>query len=417
VLLLLAGAAAAFVLTKLKVPAVVPAGTTVLGVAVGGMDQAHARAALDGPVADVVEAPVRLLVGDESVLIKPARAGVTLDRAATEQAVFAGAPTSRWSQFQDRRQFQDRGTQGHRVVKPVIAVNKAVATKVLTARLAGFTRSARSATMTLPVPGPVLTEKGDATYTAMAAHPVVVRSRNGKKISIPAAVSVLRTAVNAQRTSARVKVTVVRPKVSTAQATRVDQVIGTFTTAHACCAPRVTNIQRIAQLVDGAVIAPGTTFSLNQAAGRRTAENGFVAAPAIADGELVDQFGGGVSQFSTTLFNAAWFSGLPILRHQPHSKYISRYPPGREATLDFDTIDQVIRNDTDTPVVIRTYTTPTAVTVALYGHTGARTVHSFTGPRVTRKSDGFSITVKRVVQQSGSVLKNDTLNWSYTGFD
>jgi len=204
---------------------------------------------------------------------------------------------------------------------------------------------------------------------------------------------------------------------TTAQAARIDQLVGTFTTRHPCCAPRVTNIHRIAELVDGAVIAPGATFSLNAAAGRRTAANGFVAAPAIADGELVDQVGGGVSQFSTTLFNAAWFSGLPIVKHQPHSKYISRYPPGREATLDFDTIDQVIRNDTDVPVVIRTATTDTSVTVALYGHTGDRRVNSTTGPRVPRTEGGFSVTVRQVVLDAGSVRRTDTLRWSYDGVD
>jgi vancomycin resistance protein YoaR len=216
----------------------------------------------------------------------------------------------------------------------------------------------------------------------------------------------------------RLAVIETQPKVSTEQATKIDQLIGTFTTAHACCAPRVTNIHRIAELIDGSMIAPGATFSLNAASGRRTAENGFVSAPAIADGELVDQFGGGVSQFSTTLFNAAWFSGLPILKHQPHSKYISRYPPGREATLDYDTIDQTIKNTTDIPVVIRTMTTGTTVTVALYGHTGDREVKSTTGQRVPRSTgEGFSITVQRSVLQDGAEQSEDTLNWSYTGFD
>jgi vancomycin resistance protein YoaR len=67
-------------------------------------------------------------------------------------------------------------------------------------------------------------------------------------------------------------------------------------------------------------------LSLNgePASGRRRA--GFVADGAIVDGVLTDEVGGGVSQFATTLFNAAFFAGLPILEHKPHSFYISRYP-------------------------------------------------------------------------------------------
>ena len=248
-------------------------------------------------------------------------------------------------------------------------------------------------------------------------------SVTGQRIDTKAAVAVLRATVASQRTEARLTVEETAPETSTGEASRVNQLIGTFTTAHACCEPRVANIHRIAEIVDGTIIASGDTFSLNAKAGRRTTENGYVPAPAIADGELVDQIGGGVSQFSTTLFNAAWFAGLPIPKHQPHSRYISRYPPGREATLDFDTIDLTIRNDTDAPVVIRTHTTGTTVTVALYGHAGDRRVDSTTGPRVPRSGGGFSITVRRVVTDSGADAdsgaddRRDTLNWSYTGLD
>ncbi|WP_275407477.1 VanW family protein [Paractinoplanes ferrugineus] len=174
----------------------------------------------------------------------------------------------------------------------------------------------------------------------------------------------------------------------------------------------------MAKIVDGAVIAPGTKFSLNEKVGERTRERGFVAAPAIVGGELEDQLGGGISQFSTTLFNSAWFAGLPILEHQPHSKYISRYPPGREATLDWGNIDQVIRNDTDAPVVIRVATTGTSVTVALYGSTGNRKVVSETGPRSASGADGgFRIRVTRTVYDDGRKTGTNTLRWTYTGLD
>ena len=231
------------------------------------------------------------------------------------------------------------------------------------------------------------------------------------------AAGAIRDAVAAGRRAVTLDVRVVPPRISTAALTRVDQLIGTFTTYHACCEPRVTNIHRIAAIVDGTIVLPGATFSLNQASGQRTAANGFVSAPAIADGELVQQFGGGVSQFSTTLFNATWFSGLPTLKHQPHSKYISRYPPGREATLDYATIDQVFKNDTVAPVVIRAMTSATSVTVALYGHTGDRTVISTTGARTPRRGGGFSISVQREVRQAGQVIGTDSLGWTYTGLD
>ena len=108
-----------------------------------------------------------------------------------------------------------------------------------------------------------------------------------------------------------------------------------FTTYHACCASRVTNIHRMADLVRGAVVAPGASFSINDHIGERTAEKGFVTAGAIRDGKHVDEIGGGVSQFATTMFNAAYFAGLDIDEYQAHSEYFDRYPRGREATMGY----------------------------------------------------------------------------------
>ncbi len=225
-------------------------------------------------------------------------------------------------------------------------------------------------------------------------------------------------AIRAGRPTVRLEVTTVAAGNDTPELAGVDQLIGTFTTYHPCCAPRVTNIHRMAEIIDGAVIAPGGSFSLNDASGERTSARGFMAAPAIVDGELRDQIGGGVSQFSTTLFNAAWFAGLDVVKHQPHSLYIPRYPPGREATLDGRAIDQVIHNDTEVPAVIRVRTTATSLTIGIYGHTGDRTVSSVTGSRMPRASgSGFSIEVRRTVRQDGAVLGDRRLRWAYTGLD
>ena len=143
--------------------------------------------------------------------------------------------------------------------------------------------------------------------------------------------------------------------------------IGSFTTNHAPGEPRVQNIHRMADLVRGAVIAPGDTFSLNGYVGERTIAKGFVAAPFI-DGDMKFgmDVGGGVSQFSTTLFNASFFGGLDITSYGMHGLYISRYPYGREATLNYPGLDLKVRNSTPYGVVIWPSYTGTSITVTLY---------------------------------------------------
>jgi vancomycin resistance protein YoaR len=142
--------------------------------------------------------------------------------------------------------------------------------------------------------------------------------------------------------------------------------VATFTTNHSCCENRVTNIQLMADIVKGAVIKPGETFSLNAYVGKRTSERGFLPAGAIARGVLEAQVGGGVSQFTTTIFNAAFFAGIEFVEYQSHSLYFSRYPRGREATISWPKPDFKIRNDTPYGILVWPTYDDTSITVTLY---------------------------------------------------
>ncbi len=124
--------------------------------------------------------------------------------------------------------------------------------------------------------------------------------------------------------------------------------VSTFTTHHPCCASRVTNIHTIANIVNGAIVMPGATFSLNKFVGPRDTKRGFVEAPMIEDGLFEDSVGGGISQFATTMYNAVFFAGLKDITHTPHSYYISRYPAGREATVSYPEPNLIFQNDEPT---------------------------------------------------------------------
>jgi vancomycin resistance protein YoaR len=126
-------------------------------------------------------------------------------------------------------------------------------------------------------------------------------------------------------------------------------------TPHPCCKPRVHNISLIAGIVNNALILPGQTFSLNQYVGQRTTARGFVLAPEISSGAEKQAVGGGVSQFATTMFNAAYFSGMNIIEHHPHSFWISRYPPGREATVSWPEPDLKWSNNTPYGVLVQAW--------------------------------------------------------------
>lgn len=151
-----------------------------------------------------------------------------------------------------------------------------------------------------------------------------------------------------------------------AEAATFDEVVSEFTTSGYSAASG-TNIALTAQMVNGAIVAPGDTFSLNNWTGPRGTAQGFVESGIILNGRADTAVGGGISQFATTLYNAAYFAGFEDVAHTPHSYYISRYPAGREATVYEGAIDLQFKNNSQYPVRILASVGGGSVTVTMMG--------------------------------------------------
>lgn len=164
----------------------------------------------------------------------------------------------------------------------------------------------------------------------------------------------------------------------------VREVVGEFRTGG--FEPRSgVNIRRVAEQVNGAVIKPGETFSLNGHTGPRGIPQGYIPSGVIENGRPSEDVGGGISQFATTLYNAEYFAGMQDIEHKEHSYYISRYPEGREATVfqspdGRSVIDVKFRNTSDSGIMITADWTPSSIDVKLWG-TKQYDVSSQTGPR------------------------------------
>jgi vancomycin resistance protein YoaR len=157
-----------------------------------------------------------------------------------------------------------------------------------------------------------------------------------------------------------------------------------YSTGYAGTADRIHNLQLAISLLDGTLVAPGGTFSLNEAVGARTAERGFRVAPVIVGNEYEEDIGGGVSQVATTVFNAAWEAGLKIAERNPHALYIGRYPLGRDATVNYPDLDLKFVNDTSKWILVKGWSTSSGITVSLYGTPTGREVVSSAGPLTVR---------------------------------
>ncbi|WP_436502144.1 VanW family protein [Actinokineospora sp. HUAS TT18] len=230
-------------------------------------------------------------------------------------------------------------------------------------------------------------EGKDAQIVFEGGAPTVTPSVDGMGIKYDTAFAgLLDVLKKADAREVKVEYTKTPAKVTTEQANQlgIKEVIGEFTTK-GFAADSGVNIRVTAQEVNGAIVKPGETFSLNGHTGPRTAAQGYVEAGVIKDGAPGREVGGGISQFATTLYNAAYFAALKDAGHKEHSYYISRYPAAREATVFQDhagnsVIDLKFTNDSATGIAIQTIWTPSSITVKIWG-TKKYVVESITGGR------------------------------------
>jgi vancomycin resistance protein YoaR len=260
------------------------------------------------------------------------------------------------------------------------------------------------------------TVRNEPTYTVVDGQVQITPGAPGITCCDPATATAVQTTLLGQQPGAKIAVTMkpTNPADDVAQAQQlgIKEEVSTFTTRHQCCQNRVKNIHRISDLVRGHVIKPGETFSVNDFVGRRTTENGFLVDHVIENGEFRDDVGGGISQFATTFFNAAWFAGLDFVEYQSHTLYISRYPYGREATLSFPHPDLKITNPTKYGILIWPTYDETSITITLYSTKDA--VVEQTGQDEVPSDQCTKVTThRRRTYPDGKVVDDETRAFYY----
>ena len=284
----------------------------------------------------------------------------------------------------------------------------------------------------------------DAGFRSTSDGQVVITpSADGLKLDVRATSREILAAVLASGAGRVGDVVVAKhsPELTTerARGLGITRVLSSYSTFYSGTADRIQNLRRAVQLLDGTLVAPGGTFSLNEAVGPRTIERGFRSAPVIIGDEYEEDVGGGVSQVATTVFNAAWEAGVKLLERNPHSLYISRYQLGRDATVNYPDLDLKFRNDTGKWMVVLGASGQNGIAITLAGTPTGRRVVSEPGPlTVTGKppekrvkdptltvgtevveelgSSPQSVTVTRTVyNKDGSVLYDESWRTNYRG--
>lgn len=132
---------------------------------------------------------------------------------------------------------------------------------------------------------------------------------------------------------------------------------------------RVTNVVKAANMLNGTMVAPGASFSINKVLGARTEKNGWKIATGISGGKYIDDVGGGVCQVSSTLYKTAVQSGLKITDRVHHMFPVTYLPLGQDAAISTGGPDLQFTNPYDFPIYIVSGASSKnkAIDISIYG--------------------------------------------------
>lgn len=149
--------------------------------------------------------------------------------------------------------------------------------------------------------------------------------------------------------------------------TEVDNKISSFSTkVYTKTADRVKNLRIVCDKLTGTILEPGEEFSYNNTCGPYNKENGFGKATVFVNGEEVQEYGGGVCQLSSTLYNAIKDVGCEILERHNHSKEVYYVPKNEDATVSYGALDFRFKNTNSYPIEIHAFSDTNEVTVSIY---------------------------------------------------
>ena len=209
-------------------------------------------------------------------------------------------------------------------------------------------------------------EAGDITFAN--GYPEVTGGETGIAVNVDQSVSSIMKALEGDGTELTVVAEVQKPSVTKEELSQVKDVLGTATTYYGSSYERNTNVEVGASKINGTLIMPGETFSVTAAVTPFNADNGYYPAPSYESGQVVDTYGGGICQVSTTLYNAVLKAELQVDERHNHTMLVSYVDPSKDAAIAEGLIDFVFTNNTDAPIYIYGVGYQGTLNFTIYGH-------------------------------------------------
>ncbi|MDD3404465.1 MAG: VanW family protein [Hespellia sp.] len=402
----------------------IPRGIYIGETDVSGLSVDEAAKAVDAAVSGYQEASILLQFDENRTLTTSAQElGVTIaDEKAVIQKAYnynrKGSLFKRWRQIRARK-------KENQVIAIPFAVNAETLTNLLTQKCTPLLKAPVNAT---------LSRENDAT--------VLKDGENGEVIDFEKTIKTVNQFLNKDWKGAdgtmAIAVSDEEPEIKSDDLSGIQDLLGTYTTFYSADGTaHAHNVEIGATNVGGRIIASGEEVSVDQALKSRTEENGYEKAGSYESGTVVQTYGGGICQVSTTLYNAVLYAELEVEKRSPHSMRVSYVDPSRDAAIAEGLTDFVFKNSYDTPVYIESVLADGYLTFNIYGketRDSGRTIDFESEILKTEDMDGTTfVTVNqpigyfvqiapyqgmdaqlwKIVYQDGEEVSRDVINTSH----
>ena len=202
---------------------------------------------------------------------------------------------------------------------------------------------------------PLTTHAVDAKIQKQGDGFQITEEKEGETIDAEASVSKIEKKLNGEWDHEEFSVNLAlkkeAPSIVKEDLESIQDELGTFST-DAGGGERWQNLKTGVTLIDGTVLMPGEKLSVHDKTAPYDGEHGYVEAGSYENGQVVNSFGGGICQVSTTLYNAVLYAELEVVERYPHSMLVAYVEPSRDAAIAGDYLDFVFQNNYDTPIYI-----------------------------------------------------------------
>lgn len=202
---------------------------------------------------------------------------------------------------------------------------------------------------------PLATHATDATIERVDGQFQIKDAKKGKTIDIKETIKLIERALNKKWNHKELTIKLLQkteePKVTTDDLKDIKDCLGTFST-DAGGGQRWKNLKNGASKISGTVLMPGESASVHDITAPYDKEHGYALAGSYENGKVVDSYGGGICQVSTTLYNAVLYAELKVTKRFPHSMAVAYVEPSRDAAIAGDFKDFCFQNSYKYPIYI-----------------------------------------------------------------